>query len=70
MLLSEILLIACSYYLNEQRESESTNVISVFCLLVFEQHELYPCSVAVACPSFSKEGEIFKGAPKLPSFWL
>lgn len=40
MLLSEILLIACSHYLNEQLQSESVSVIPVLFLLVFEQHEL------------------------------
>lgn len=60
MLLSEMLLIACSHYLNEQWGSESVNGISMFFLLVLEQHELYPCSVTAACPSFPKMGEYSK----------
>lgn len=45
MFLSEIILIACSHYLNEQLESESINVIPALFLLVFEQRELCLCSV-------------------------
>lgn len=51
MFLSEILLIACSHYLNEQLESKSISVILVLFLLVFKQHQLCLWSVP-SCAGF------------------
>lgn len=76
MLLSEILLIACSHYLNEQLGSESINVIPVLFLLVFKQHELYlhpMTSWANALQSalgFHGMGKYLKVQKKLLCFWL
>lgn len=76
MLLSEILLIACSHYLNEQLGRESINVILVLFLLVFEQHELYLHPVtswanalqhALGFRGMRKYSKVWK---KLLCFWL
>jgi len=61
MLLSEILLIACSHYHNEQLQSESISVIPVLFLLVFEQHVLYLCAVT--------SRPVFCSQPRVSTVW-
>lgn len=60
MFLSEILLITCSRYLNEQLESKSINVFLVLFLLVVKQHELCLCTM-MSCTVFLHTLGLYRG---------